>query len=1388
MKNTILLILFLVIYTNAGLLLAADGNVIIDDYSYKDGLKTSWVYSVFKDSKGFLWICSNNGLFRYDGYSFRHINTMVKGFFNQETYSITEDQEGNFLLGTQNGAYFYNTRKESLFRLQLSTNRQSRIFQTLIIDNTLFLASDSGLVLIRKPDIFTPGEVLRTRVLLPDSLRRISPQDNIINALCYVPGDSSVWIGSNGALYELRLKTNILRLIESYKQKSIRDLSVYNNQIMASSWDGGVFTVNRSTCRLQSDSLITFANTIVGDKRVVSALADQQNRLWIATFGNGLYVFSRGKSGEITYVNYRNDHNPRGSLKSDFVNDLFIDNSGIVWIGQMQPALSKLYYQKSKFITYNLFRQNEQYTSREIRSVNQSSNPDKLWISTNGSGLFLFDTRSQEIIQFTDQTKQGLQLPGNKMNFCYQDRHGNLWMVFQRLGLYVVPAGIVADLLKGTLKTLIKPFDANRLANMNSEANSYILSLYMDRSERLWAGGWGSLHMINLKGDLLNRNTTAGSLTGIESTCVFSFDNYDKAKIAFAPVASIAELGNNKIILGTLGSGLVEVETTLSGHFRFRLPEVNASMSTRNVRQVYKDKQNNIWMGTHAGLYFWNTSNDSLKLITAAQGLCSDDINNIIQDNDANIWVSTSFGISKILSSGCSIANFYYTDKDKFNQYIINAAVHTSDNLIGFSTNETMVFIHPDSIERDQHDPPLFFTDIKIDNKAVIPLEKYFGTRIINAGINDCKVIRVPHNHTLSIEFAALDFVNAGKLMYKYRLDSNAEWVVLNASQRSLVIPKLRSGEYTLSVMLADSHEQQIRTIVIDYLPPFWLTLPAYFVYFLMALAGFFLYRRLLIRKVLQQSILEKERFERKKVEELDKMKTEFFSNISHELRTPLSLIINPLESITKDEELSLQNREKLNLVLKSSNRLLKLTNELMDFSKIDNNLLKPDFQLHDIVSLVNDSCQLFNNLAGSMNLDFKIICSFERMEIPMDKGMIEKVIFNLLSNAFKYTPAKGMVMVNLTKSQWANNEHIKFSVINTGEGIKPEDLNKVFDRFYQVRNDQNSTVQGTGIGLALVKSFVELHNGMVEVKSEPGLETSFDIYLPLTQAGFDDQVNNGSDGPFQSKEKLQSHESKSHGTRPETRYRLLLIEDEEDISQYITRELAKDFEISVVANGEEGLKMAGEIIPDLIITDVKMPVLSGLELCKMLKNQVITSHIPVIMLSAKASVEEQIEGLETGADVYMVKPFSIDHLKAQIISLISFKQAVYQKNLKETSLVPEDAMPGKLDAEFLQKITAFIEANLTDSNLSVDQLAQCVSLSKVQTYRKIKAISGLSIVEFIRTIRLKKAAQLILENRLTFSEISFETGFSTPSYFSKCFHDHFGQTPSEFAASNSGR
>lgn len=1376
MKSIIILILSLWLFIPGNAVFAADETIKIEDYSYKEGLTTSGINSVYRDSKGFLWICSKNGLFRFDGYSFRNINTLVKDDINFEVNCITEDADHNFFIGAVNGIIYYNTHTQRIFPLKLNLINHFSINKILLFQDKIWAASTAGLLMIHSPETIDSAIVYQARLLMPDPLHKRTPQDNIINTIYYLPGNPSLWVGTNGALFELNIQTLVFQYINSFSQESIRGIAKYNNQIIVSSWDRGVFLVNPSKHKFENDAFINEVNRVIGNQRTMYAINDNQNHLWVATYGKGLYIFEKDNRGGASFVNYRNDQTKRENLKSDFIFQMYLDNDGIAWLSTSLPTLSKVYFQKSNF-SYVNFSNQKNGTSKEIYAVNQSADKDKLWITTNGGGMYLFDIKKNSYSQFTDNTVTGLRLQSNEPSICHQDKKGNLWIVYRRMGLYVLPAKTALGLLDGSVRTTVKPLDANNLITHSSALNSYITTFYDDSQGRLWVGGWGSLYVVELNHDA---SVTDNIISGSKTTCIYSDIRKDAVNFPISPVFSIVEIKKNQFWLGTLGAGVVQLDEVSRNKFSGKQLELNKQLVTNNVKSIYKDSKNNIWIGTNSGLACGDSKTGSFKRITAKDGLSSDNVNNIIEDRNSDIWVSTSYGISEIKSSDFSIQNYFYTDNEKYNQYIPYAASISSGGLLCFSTNETLVMINPDSVKLEKPNTPLYFTDIKIDNKTVVPLISYNGTRVIDVSINECNAINVPYNHTLSLEFAALDYFLPERIAYKYKIGKNSEWILLSPGQRNLTLPNLSHGEYTLSIMVANTNgKNNVRSVNINYLPPFWLSRAAFLIYSAIVLILLFTYRKLIIQKTLQKSLVEKERYERKKIEELDKMKSEFFSNISHEFRTPLSLIINPLEKLISEGNISAKDKERVKLILKSSNRLLKLTNELMDFSKIEKELMKPDFQLCEIVSFTNDICRLFNNLADSMNIDFKVNNSFDRLEIPIDKGMVEKIIFNLLSNAFKYTSLNGFIMVNLSKINEDEKEYIKLSVINTGEGISKENLNHVFDRYYQVNNVQNRNAEGTGIGLSLVKSFVELHNGKAEVKSDPNLETSFDILLPAIQPDF--KITG--DFPViplrsvKTSKPLQDNEQV-----PAKHYRVLIVEDEEDIKNYIVEELSVEYKVLTAKNGEEGLNIANETIPDLIITDVIMPVLSGIEMCKQLKNQMITSHIPIIILSAKTSVPQQIEGLEMGADVYMVKPFNVDILKVQIQRLINLKQTIYSKFLKETTLIPQDAVTNGLDDDFMKRALTFIEENLTNSNLNVDQLANCVYLSKVQTYRKIKAISGLSIVEFIRTVRLKKAAQLVLEGRLNFSEIAFETGFSSPSYFSKCFHDHFGKTPSEFA------
>jgi len=771
--------------------------------------------------------------------------------------------------------------------------------------------------------------------------------------------------------------------------------------------------------------------------------------------------------------------------------------------------------------------------------------------------------------------------------------------------------------------------------------------------------------------------------------------------------------------------------------------------------------------------------NDSLRTISVKNGLYSDNINAVVEDPKRQIWAVTSYGISRIDIRKLSVVNYIDQNKETNNQFRKNKVIVGTNGKLYAIADDCLVEVVPNEMENSTDQATILITDIKINNIPVIPGLKISGKEIIDVDINHCKQINVPNNHTLTLEFATLGVQFPEQLHYEYQFDDDKEWIAMNPNQQSITLPNKNSGRYLFKVKVIDSNDKVVfKEISIHYLPPYWATTVAFIIYITLILTIFLIYRKVTIQRIRQQAILEKERYERVKLEELDQMKSDFFTNISHEFRTPLTLIIDPLEKIKSDKEISEHNRNKINLVLKSSKKLLKLTNEIMDFSKIEKQQLMPVFNRADIVNFIAEIGNHFNTVAEQRNIAYNTIFPSEPLLVAFDFNMMEKIVFNLLSNAFKFTPEGGKVMIAIEHCFQTEIEFVKVSVINTGEGISPENLDKIFDRYFQVNNLHNKNTEGTGIGLSNVKSFVEVHRGKIEVTSELNSETCFNVYLPLNQ-----------ENVFSESTLEQGKTRPSSGGRPDhlsfgkpaTHFRILIIEDDEDIRQYVASEIAPDYKVTTATNGEDGLNLAQETMPDLIITDVMMPGISGLELCQRLKNQMITSHIPIIILSAKTRVEQQIEGLDMGADVYMLKPFSIEHLKAQISRLLLLRQTIYSRFLKETEFIPKDVILNKTDDDFMQKVLIFIESNLSNTELSVDQLSTHLNISRIHTYRKIKALTGQSAVEFIRSVRLKKAAQLILAGQNNFTEVAFDTGFSTPSYFTKCFREHFGKTPTEY-------
>jgi signal transduction histidine kinase/DNA-binding response OmpR family regulator len=663
----------------------------------------------------------------------------------------------------------------------------------------------------------------------------------------------------------------------------------------------------------------------------------------------------------------------------------------------------------------------------------------------------------------------------------------------------------------------------------------------------------------------------------------------------------------------------------------------------------------------------------------------------------------------------------------------------------------------------------------------------------LSKSIGETHEILLNHKQSsFTIEFVALNYIQGSKSQYAYILEGlENEWNLVghkNSASYSYVKP----GKYLFKVKGSNNDglwNNTPATLKIIILPPFWQTAWAYTIYVVIFIALIFAFIRYRITRAKQIHLLE-----------LNQMKLQFFANISHELRTPLSLILSPAENILAYARKNKEIKGQLELIYKNSNRLFRLVNEIMDFSKAEESKLTISVQSGDIVKFTQELSNFFSDEALRRQIDYQFIAEPASIEAWVDRDKYEKIILNLLSNAFKFTPDNGTISIKIEKL--ANNrqqlnakkysipkvsskELLKISVIDNGKGISPVDINKVFERFYQGSNEDYTYQTGTGIGLSLTKTLVELHHGKIFVTSEKGKETCFTILMPLGNNHFKkseiiqepiDISSKISESPF------SITEDKSNKPEPpQNAPTIMVVEDNYELRKYILSTLSVKYKILEAGDGEMGYNLAVENVPDLIISDIIMPNLSGIELCKQIKGNIVTSHIPIILLTAKITLEDQINGIETGADAYITKPFNVRYLEVITNNLIQSRQRLFKRFSQEVYILPKEITNNSLDQNFLENVINHIEENILSTELSVENLASHLLMSPGHIWRKIKSLTGQSTNEFIRTIRLKKAIKLIEEGNLNVSEIAYKVGFSSPAYFTKCFRKQYGKSPSRY-------
>ena len=1313
-------------------------------FSTQMGLSSLNQTCITQDNEGFIWIGTDNGLDCFDGYSFKNYRSIPGDSLNLLSDHISCllcDSEGVLWVGTEGGGLSRFRKERGNFR-NFFPDAFPGTHITSIVEDTLhriWIGTAYGLyVYDKRADSFTSfissfyGQRNENTVA-----------HNFVKKI-YLDNDT-LWVGyDSNVLSALNIRNFHFDHYElqGYDTNqathfSLSGLTKRDNELWLSSWGHGVWrfsTVSKQFSRYDEEQnrLINFISK------------DRFNNIWYCPESKGLVVVGNTQKSVIT-----SDDFDRFSISSNILSDIFQDKQGNLWITSIQGDLNYLKMGNPFFSLYK-----NPYSSHQLSRDGVTAlcvdKENRLWVGYQEGGLDIIDLHRKKPRKHIEGG-EATSLGKGAINCIYQSNNGTIWI------------GTYEDGLK-RYRPYDDSFESYRHdgAQENTISGNDIRAITEDDANHLWLAVQG--------GGVDRFDPATGAFTHINLNV--NIPNRLLARWAF----SLAYVNEDSLWIGTLaGSILYSVRTNTAHHYASTLP-AGFQSSNNYVHSVVADSKGNIWFGTKKGLNKFNRAKQSIETYTVQNGLPNDVIYSLLEDNQAKLWISTGKGLCRFDPEREDFTVFTMQDGLTNDQFYIASACKSADGTLFFGGKDGITWFNPLEIRENSYLPPVYITKFLLFNKDVEVAAPHNRRQFsLPTQISFCDEIALNYKqNVLSFEFSALNYESLEKNLYSYKLEGFDKEFSVPGPKREVTYTNLHPGEYTLRVKASNNDgkwNEQGASLKIIVHPPFWLTYWAYLIYLILLLGILYIARKLFLRDVKIKQAMEMERMEVQKLQELDGLKMQFFSNISHEFRTPLTLIVGPVERMLETEN-NEPTRNQLNIVHRNVQRLLRLINQLMDYRKLEESKLSLLPAKADFIEFLNDLCGSFTIEATQRNIIYSTRFSCNSLICWFDSDVMDKILYNLLSNAFKYTPDNGFIAVSLKVDQ----STIEVSIKDSGAGISQENISRIFDRFFRVDNTNKSF--GTGIGLSFVKELVELHNGNIHVDSTLGRGSEFSVTIPFWQ---NDEMNFQklvSGNPFT--------ESFENITDPlpigqEERPRLLIIEDNPDMRLFIKDEFLGTYVVLEASNGVQGVKIALETMPDVIICDVMMPEMDGYEACGILKNDERTSHIPILMLTAKSSEKHTLEGLESGADDYVTKPFSSKILKAKIGNLVKSRMLLRKKFLRDPMAVVKDFAPGKIDERFLKKACEIIENNLDNSDFEIVDLAKEIGMSRAQLYRKITAVSGQSVQEFIRIIRLKKAAELFATTQLNISEVAAQVGFNSLSHFSHAFSDYYGKSPSNY-------
>lgn len=1372
LKPTFCLFLWFFSILQAGI--AQEQKINFTSLSTKDGLSSNIVTAILKDRYGLMWFATEDGLNKYDGTTFtvyRHNSADTTSLQSNIITSLHEDRSGNIWVGTNGGSLSLYDRQKDCFK-NLNTHLRAagnfNIIWAIQGDylGRLWISSSTGVSV-------WDTRTKKIRTFTMESFRGSGLQSKTVLCL-FEDSKRRMWVGSdNGLFLYNRAKNSFFR----YQHIANNPVSLAGNNIKSIVEDknGTIWVGTTEGLSMLAPGGRDFTNYrhIEGDSKalssseVYSVATDSNGKLWLGT-EEGLNIFDP-RSKKVT--RYRPDRRDIYSLSNKSVRCVYIDREGICWIGSFKGGINK--YDKHLNL-FNLKQSNpfdaKGLSASIVTSFAETENGD-VFIGTDGGGLNLFDRRT-ELFRHYDIRSRKKTAPSNLSILSLEmSKDNKLWIGTYSDGLFVF------DYQTGKFQQFLKS-TAGGLSDNN------IFCLTEDSKGNIWIGTNG------LGINVYDPKTKTFS--------IYSKNSNFKGAIRLPSNGYIRAIEEDKagnMWIGSHGTGIAVINPRTKSTVVY--DKANSKLPSDHVNALLCDRHQNIWAGTiGGGLSLFDKKTRQFITFSEKDGLANGVVHKIVEDQQGKLWMSTNSGISSFDPKTKTFTNYSRYNGIQNSNFYSGAGLRTSRGELFFGGVDGFNYFYPGNIKTKLDVPPVLITELKVDNTLITPGEE----SPIEEHISIAKEINLDYKKNFSISFVALSFSTPQQYRYSYKLEGfDKDWNHVGDS-KTASYTNLDPGEYVFKVRASNAsglHLGKTTAITIHVRPPFWLTIYAY-IFYVLAIIGSLLYIRYMgIQKLkrkfrLEQEknqakqLIEQERKEAERLHELDMLKIKFLTNLSHEFRTPISLIMGPVErmlSEQKDERTGSQ----LAMVKRNARRLLNLVNQLLDFRKMEEQELSLHLSDGELVSFLKEVCDSFKDLSERKNIDLIFKSHLEPFYTSFDHDKVERILFNLLSNAFKFTPSGGIITLEVDKEGCMGllaDSCITIKVTDTGIGIPSDKKEKVFDRFFQQDTATSILNQGSGIGLSITKEFVKMHGGTIHVESILEQGSCFIIHLPL--APVEIALKNTDVLPVETDaehipEAIDSNLVADGGSDELERPSILLVEDNDDFRFYLKDNLKAFYKIYEAPNGKEGWQKALAYHPQIIVSDINMPLMDGIELCQKIKRDKRTSHIPIILLTALTAEEEQIKGLETGANDYMTKPFNFEILNAKIKNLLLLNRTLKNTYTRQFKVQAPELVIESYSDKLLNKVVLYIEENLNNPRLSVEDLSKHVGMSRGSLYHKILELTGLSPVEYIRSVKLDKAAVLLEKSDMNVAQIAYMVGFATPNYFAKSFKAKFHMLPSEF-------